>query len=171
MDRFTPRTSNVNNHDATASRPAQPATGALLQQPQHTPKKKNGFFRSKKGIVTILVVLALLAAAWYYFRGNIGGTIDSQYQAVFLSNGQVYFGKMAVVNDSYIKITNVYYIQNANGTAAQSSANANNIELVQLTKAVHGPKDEMVINRDQVLFFENLRDDGQAAKLISGDKK
>lgn len=50
------------------------------------------------------------------------------------------------------------------------TTNANNIELVRLTKAVHGPKDEIVINRDQVLYFENLDDEGQAAKLISGDK-
>lgn len=118
------------------------------------------------GLVLLLLVACIVAyGAW----SRTSGLVNSQYQAVFLANGQVYFGKLHNVNGSYLKITNVYYIQDASGATAQDAIAGKNIELVRLTKAVHGPKDEVVVNRDQVLYFENLENEGQATKLISGD--
>lgn len=170
MERFDHR-ATANNRVAAPERPvaARPAEGAPAHAAHYARKKP--FYKRKLPIISlaVLVVALLAGGAWYFATTGFSGQINSKYQAVFLTNGQVYFGKMQVVNDSYLKINNVYYIQNKNGTAA--TTDANNIELVQLSKAVHGPKDEMVINRDQVLFFENLNEDGQAAKLISSDKK
>lgn len=132
--------------------------------------KKKSSSKLIRIIGVVMAVAMVIAVAVYYFVLRPGAMIDSGYQAVFLGNGQVYFGKLQVLNGSYLKITNVYYIQSNSGMTAADATDANNIELVRLTKAVHGPKDEIVINRDQVLYFENLDDEGQAAKLISGDK-
>ena len=39
--------------------------------------------------------------------------------------------------------------------------------LQKLGSELHGPEDQMVINRDQVQFWENLKDDGQVVKAIT----
>jgi len=31
---------------------------------------------------------------------------------------------------------------------------------------LHGPEDQMLINRDQITFWENLKSDGQVAKAV-----
>ena len=157
-----------------ASRSAEPSVDAPSRVER--PGRKGLSFKRKLPVVGIIIAaVLLLGAAFYFFKVSTGGMIDSGYQAVFLTNGQVYFGKLQIVNDSYMKISNVYYIQNGSSTATQqdttAAAGSTNIQLVPLTSAVHGPKDEMVIAKSQVIFFENLKDDGQAAKLISGDKK
>lgn len=41
------------------------------------------------------------------------------------------------------------------------------ISLAKLGNELHGPEDKMFINSDQLLFWENLKDDGQVAKAIS----
>jgi len=38
--------------------------------------------------------------------------------------------------------------------------------LVKLGKELHGPADDMEISRAQILFFENLKNDGEVAKAI-----
>jgi hypothetical protein len=44
-------------------------------------------------------------------------------------------------------------------------------KLIKLGKEVHGPEDAMIINRDQVQFYENLKSDGEVAKLIDQYKQ
>jgi hypothetical protein len=99
----------------------------------------------------------------------------SEYQAVFLTNGQVYFGKLAVVNPGYLKLTDIYYLQvqsSSNGTtsASQLSATASttgsNVQLVKLGNELQGPEDMMAINREQVLFWENLKPSGKVTQAI-----
>lgn len=159
MERFDQRP-NINSRVATP------------EHIGHVARNKPFIKRKFPLISLVIIVLALIAGGvWYYLSSSLRGQIDNGYQAVFLTNGQVYFGKMQVVNGSYIKITNVYYIQSKTaGTQQAASVDTNSVELIKLVSAVHGPKDALVINRDQVLFFENLKDDGQAAKLIAADK-
>lgn len=179
MERFDLRSSSNNRavmpERPVVPRPAEPATDAPSRV-ERSGRKEPALKRKLPFIGVIIAAVLLLGAAFYFFKVSTGGMIDSGYQAVFLTNGQVYFGKLQIVNDSYMKISNVYYIQNGNSTAATqqdttAAAGSTNIQLVPLTSAVHGPKDEMVIAKSQVIFFENLKDDGQAAKLIIGDKK
>lgn len=158
------------NVSRTEPKRVKPDATAGLRGDSYSRGRRGEPASKKKWLVAGAALFVLLVCVAYFFlRGGMGGTIGSGYQAVFLSSGQVYFGKLQVVNDSYLKITNVYYIQNKADSV--DTTDSNNIELIKLTKAVHGPKDELVINRDHVLFFENLEDQGQAAKLISGDNK
>jgi hypothetical protein len=96
----------------------------------------------------------------------------SKYQAVFFTNGQVYFGKLQSFNDQYLKLTDIFYLQ-AQSTDSTKDANPqstssdqNNVQLIKLGNEVHGPEDQMVISKDQVLFFENLKPDGKVAQSI-----
>lgn len=90
-----------------------------------------------------------------------------KYQAVFLENGQVYFGKIAALNSSFINLQNVFYLNSQDGNAEQKTETNNQFTLIKLGCELHGPYDRMIVNRDQVTFWENLKDDGQVVKTIN----
>jgi hypothetical protein len=99
-------------------------------------------------------------------RGYTG--IDStRYQAVFLTNGQVYFGKLSD-NGELVKLNNIWYLQVQNGQTAEAlKANSQSqIALAKLGNELHGPDDSMSISKDQVLFWENLKNDSKVVKTI-----
>ncbi len=119
-------------------------------------------------------ILAVSLVVLMYFGGNKeSGYVDSKkVQAVFLTNGQVYFGKIKQVNGSYLDLQNIYYLNvsqqvQPNQDQASKQAAQNNVSLVKLGCELHGPIDQMIINRTQVSFWENLKDDGQVAKAIA----
>jgi hypothetical protein len=140
-----------------------------------TPAKR----KSSKGpwilLLTIVVVLAVLGVV---FRDRLGKpkegkTMQAQYQAVFLTNGQVYFGKLSDVNDRYLKLENIYYLQvtpvlqtKTEGETGTQATQQQQLSLVKLGQELHGPQDSMFVNRDQVLFFEDLKDDGKVVQAI-----
>lgn len=139
------------------------------------PDKKNKRKKVRaKTVIVSAVVVALIAivvvVALFFYRASTGGTIDTgKYQAVFFTNGQVYFGKLQTLNDSYMKLTDVFYLQtkatesNPQATASETAAD---VQLVKLGDEVHGPEDAMIISKDQVLFFENLKKDGKVSASI-----
>jgi hypothetical protein len=75
--------------------------------------------------------------------------------AVFLNTGQVYFGNITEMNSKYLVINNIYYLQTANNNGGTNSSSPN-VTLVKLGCELHRPYDKMVVNRDQVTFWENL---------------
>jgi hypothetical protein len=172
---------NVNRgSQPAAARPAQAAAAGVTGSGK--PHKMGGFGNPKwiRVIwITLLFAVTFLIAAialLLYFGGpKESNLIDNKKeQAVFLTNGQVYFGKVGEVNKSYLTLSNIYYLnvnqqvqpnqKDANGNS--NSAN-NSISLVKLGCELHGPVDRMVINRDQITFWENLKDDGQVSKAIA----
>lgn len=93
------------------------------------------------------------------------------YQAVFLTNGQVYFGKLANTADSFVTLTDVYYLQ-TNAADQKLAAKADdNIALVKLGGELHGPTDAIQIHRDAILMVEDLRMDSKLVQTIQKDKK
>jgi len=48
----------------------------------------------------------------------------------------------------------------------EAGSSAASITLRKLGNEIHGPVDQMIINSDQILFWENLKDDGQVAQAI-----
>jgi hypothetical protein len=109
-------------------------------------------------------------------KSQLAAIDGSKYQAVFFANGNVYFGKLEDFNDKYYKMTKVYYPQaqqNATETDSnkqQTVSNQNNITLLKLSDAIHGPDDAMMITKDQVLFYQDLRSDSKVSKLIDNQK-
>src|SRR5688500_17787624 len=70
-------------------------------------KKKMKLIGKIAAGAAVLLVLAL--AGWLVFRTSMASTIDgSRYQAVFFTNGQVYFGKLENLNGSYFKLTDIF---------------------------------------------------------------
>lgn len=49
----------------------------------------------------------------------------------------------------------------------KTTTDQRNVQLIKLGQEVHGPEDEMILSKDQVLFIENLKPDGKVAKTIA----
>lgn len=119
------------------------------------------------GIITGLVVLLIAAGVWYKVFQSQSFLIDgSKYQAVFVSNNQVYFGKLQHLSDGSYSLTNVYYLQQAANTSQKPNSSDQTPQLVKMGSELHGPDDRIVFAKDQVLFWENLKTDGKVAKAI-----
>jgi hypothetical protein len=137
---------------------------------------KGGGKLQETGAKVMLVVVSILVLAVIGIlvisnqqRGE-GGYVDSgKYQAVFLTNDQVYFGKVSELNSKYIVLNDIYYLR-TQSTDANAQAN-NNVSLVKLGCELHKPYDTMVINRTQVQFWENLQDSGQVATAVKNYQK
>lgn len=148
--------------------------------PHHTKEKAPK--RRFAWVIIAVVIVALAVAGWFgwsYFRGGAVGIDSGKYQAVFFTNGQVYFGKLHSLNNSYLKLTDIYYLQtqstdtksnDSSNPQKASSSDQNNVQLIKLGNEIHGPEDEMVISKDQVLFYENLKPSGKVAQTIAKSK-
>lgn len=122
-------------------------------------------------LIACIAVIAIAIAFSFYVNGSGEAQYIStdQYQAVFLNNGQVYFGKIKSLNDHYLDVTNIFYLstQSAQPAASSKSSSNNKFSLVKLGCELHGPEDQMIINSGQVTFWENLRSNGQVVQAIN----
>ena len=134
---------------------------------------------SKKPFVIFGVVVVLLLVLGFLFRDRLGVILNrnnaelSDYQAVFLTNGQVYFGKISQTRDTYVVLKDIYYLQvnKQLQPADTQTASQSQLSLIKLGNELHGPDDLMHINRDQILFFEDLKSDGRVAQAITEYQK
>jgi hypothetical protein len=165
-----------NNHisDITKPEASTASKGVTVDGPQKT-RRRGG--RKVAAIVLLLVLVALaMFWSWWLFGRNTNydenkAVNTKQFQAVFLTNGQVYFGKLTDLNHKYVTLTDIYYlqVQSSSGSLqnASSSANSNSqVSLAKLGSELHGPEDKMSISSDQVLFWENLKGDSKVSQAI-----
>ncbi len=157
-------------------------SAAPTAAPQQVPSKlnvKKSKFSKGEGFrilnVVLLLMVAIIIGLIALYVGIGGDNSESKYvdknkfQAVFLNGGQVYFGKIHQLNDKFITIDKIYYLRvNQQVQPNQTTTNAANqdVSLAKLGCELHGPTDSMVINRDQVLFWENLKAEGQVTKAV-----
>ncbi len=123
----------------------------------------------KKIVFGLILVIAIALVIWGIVSGGAfgGGTAKaSRYQAVFLTNNQVYFGKVAGLSSQFITLRDIYYLQVNPGAQQPPDITRGDISLIKLGSELHGPTDEMKINRDQVLLVETLREDSQVTQAI-----
>lgn len=93
---------------------------------------------------------------------------NDEYQAVFLANGSVYFGKIKSENSQNVVLADVYYLKKSVDLKDETQTKLN---LIKRGKELHGPEDEMRINRQQVLFIENVKPDSSVALAIGKAKE
>lgn len=156
---------------------------AATQSTTHAGGKKSRGLKLRVVSVALLFGVTILLVAVLGLIANGGAKPESKFvdgnklQAVFLNGGQVYFGNIKELNDKYVQMNNIYYlrvnqtVQPNQTSASGQQATQNDISLVKLGCELHGPTDEMQINREQVIFWENLKDDGQVAKAVADYKK
>src|SRR3989475_12119384 len=107
-------------------------------------------------LVLIALILVVLVARTQLFRAGIttlfapsaAELIDrNSYQAVFLTNGSTYFGKLQEQGDEWFLLADVFYLSTSDQTGTQ---------LIKRGNEAQGPKEPMIISRAQVLFVENM---------------
>ena len=129
----------------------------------------------------VLAVLVVIAAGCLFWRRSLPKPDSSVYQAVFLTNGQVYFGKLQNAYSRAPVLEDVYYLQvnqplqqgqTAAGKNASSTSQQPQFALMKLGQTeVHGPQDKLFLMDQQILFWENLKPDSQVIQTIDQFKK
>lgn len=122
--------------------------------------------------VSVLLLAVIGLAVFGKSPSNNGGISEAsyvkgdRYQAVFLNGGQVYFGKILNLNDKYLHMSDIFYLRvnqqvqpDQEGVQQQQAAAQDDISLVKLGCELHRPENEMLINRSQVVFWENLKNE------------
>lgn len=156
--------------------------GASQTQPANQPVHHAGGRKKKLSLMSLRTASAVLVVCIGVLILALAGSVaiggprsQSKYvasdkmQAVFLNGGQVYFGKITTLNDKFMRVNDIYYLRVNQQVQPDGSASTNNqdISLVKLGCELHGPQDSMIINQSQVIFWENLKDDGQVAKAVA----
>ncbi|MFA5165974.1 MAG: hypothetical protein WC449_01555 [Candidatus Paceibacterota bacterium] len=126
-----------------------------------------------KKIITFCFVLMLALEivgllGLYFVWNNISFVRNDAYQSVFLTNNQVFFGKVTYADSQYVVLSDVYYLQVPE--ALQKEATDQNLVLIKRGSELHGPKDSMKINKSQIIFIEEIKDDGKVAQAIKDYK-
>ncbi len=158
------------SEEIKVNRPVTPRPEPVLM-PQSAPSS------SKLPWIVLAVVVVVVVVLGVLFRDKLFSSkkeSGDKYQAVFLTNGQVYFGQVSKTDRDVIRLKDIFYLQviqqqPLQGTPEQQQAQANQqpqISLVKLGQELHGPVDEMYINRSQVLFWEDLKSDGRVVQAI-----
>lgn len=120
----------------------------------------------KAAVFWVVGMVAALLVLW------IGGLLpgrtfpaipQAKWQAVFLANNQVYFGKLADKDAQYVTLSDVYYLRTASDLQQKDSSGLN---LIKLGGEVHGPEDVLYIPKSEILYWENLKDSSQIVQTI-----
>lgn len=117
------------------------------------------------GIALVVFIAALLLTQWWDFTIPSVGRAD--YQAVFLANGQTYFGRYYDRLGAYVKIEDVYYLQQ---TQSADPDQAPDTKLVRRGRELHAPAPRMLVPRSAVLFVEDLNDTSPFAQFMKQDR-
>ena len=120
-------------------------------------------------LLLVLVGIGAIVATLYFGRGLLTRTptgadqIDrTAYPVVFINTGQAFYGRLTIADAETYLLTDAFYL--TNDDSGQPT------RLVRRGAEVFGPREPMVIQARQVLFFENLRDDSDLVKGIRAIK-
>jgi hypothetical protein len=172
-----PNSANLNTNP-NPSNGATPPNKSFAPPSKKAPKVSSPRSSDRKwriASVVLLFTITLLAVSVIAYLAFFKPTVtkqseyvdSSKFQAVFLNGGQVYFGRITAVNSSYLKLNDIYYLRVNQQVQPNGSSANGDVQLVKLGCELHGPQDQMVINAEQVVFWENLKDDGQVAQAIT----
>ena len=112
-------------------------------------------------------ILVIAVAAWLIIKNTRSSSIQfpTPYQAVLLTNGSVYFGRLQGYSSRQPILTEVYYVVSQTNPESKQVSNI----LVKRGKELHEP-DRMYLNPNQILFVEPVGTNSKVAQLISQAK-
>lgn len=109
------------------------------------------------GLALVLVTLQFWLYGLHYNRIFANDSIS----AVTLTNGQTYFGRLEKFGPRTIVLFTPFYLQvNASDDATVEETTATNpeagLQLKKLSDDFHQPNDYLIVNRDEVLYWQHL---------------
>lgn len=176
---FSPRgfqrnTNRAASPSTTAPAPSHDDGPAPKQRKKHVERiKENKLMLVLIGLFFISATILVVASiAGISTKTNEQSYVNANgYQVVAFLDKQAYFGKIKEVNNKYIVLEDVYYLQDGS-VNQQEEENANATPtLIKRGCEIHKPKDRMIIYIDQVNFWENLEADGKVVEAIGEWKK
>ena len=137
-----------------------------LIKPPKPPKTARSFSFPMSGAL-LLVVLIVLGAAYYgYTSTHRIPESTTPYQAVLLSNGSAYFGKLEGLGTPFPVLTEVFYVQSVKNPQTNEVSNI----LVKRGKEWHQP-DRMILNSNMIILVEPVDPSSRVAELIAEANK
>jgi hypothetical protein len=127
------------------------------------PNSERGFGRS--GLLALVAVILLMVAVvvelFFINSSRKPLKFDTSYQAVLLSNGSVYFGKLQDYGGRFPVLTDVFYIQSSVNPDTKQTVNV----LIKRGKELHSP-DRMYLNPSQIVLVEPVGPNSKVMQLI-----
>ena len=119
------------------------------------------------GRVVPILLACILAVLFLGFVLNWAArskpvSFSSPYQALLLSNGAVYYGKLEGFGTANPVLTNAFYIVSTTDPNTKQVSNV----LVKRGKELHGP-DRMYISPNQIVFVETVTAGSKVSQLIA----
>jgi hypothetical protein len=114
-----------------------------------------------------LVLAALLVSSGCSTTAKATGipTFDTQYQAVLLDTGLVYYGKISGLDTDYPTLRDVYYIQQSTDPETKKTNNV----LIRRGNEWHGPS-LTVLNSKHIVLVEPVGATSKVAQLIAAEQ-
>lgn len=155
--------------------------------------------KGKNRILTVALLIAIIIAGigggfFYYQNYYVGDTGDqgvlgvydsNAYHAVFMNNGNVYFGHVSSKNPDAVVLTDTHFLQvSQNPVQQQQQAVLNEegeeviqaqaqpqvqpeLSIVKRANTLHSPDGTIEINMTNVMFIEKLTADSQVIEAIN----
>lgn len=130
---------------------------------------ENGFKSLIFWVVGVLAGGVFVLATGVDFGSAFPTPPANKFQAVFLSNNQVYFGRLQDLDTNYVTLSDVYYLRTASDLENQKDSGTG-LNLIKLGGELHGPEDTIYIPKSSILFWENLKDSSRVVQSIIGSK-
>ncbi len=118
-------------------------------------------------LIAALVAMVMGGVTAYFSQHVFHAKVDltTPYQAVLLSNGAAYFGKLEGLGTPYPILREVYYVQSRQNPETKQVMNM----LVKRGNELHGP-DRMILNANDIVFIEPVNPSSRVAQLIAEQK-
>ena len=121
-----------------------------------------------RGVLYLISILTLIFFVHGCGKPDQKIKIDTEYKAVFLDNGQVFFGMIEETGPSYLMLKDVFYVQSQVVQQDKDKKEVRNI-LVKRGSEWHGP-DLMYVTTRHVVVIEPVSPSSRVAQLIKEAK-
>jgi len=128
----------------------------------------NKFRADLTQVTGIMVMMVLLFSFIGCSKSEQQIKIDTEYKAVFLDNGQVFFGKIEEVGPTYVMLKDVFYVQSQVIQQEKDKKEVKSI-LIKRGNEWHGP-DLMYVTTRHIVVIEPVSPNSRVAQLIKEAK-
>jgi len=144
-------------HEQTVTAKATPAKVLHLES-------RNRVLNVTAALLLVTAVFVVVLHFWWEPRSQTPA-FETPYQAVLLSNGSAYFGKLDRLWTRFPVMSDVYYVQAVTNPDTQQKTNV----LVKRGSELHAP-DKMILNVENIVLIEPVSPDSRIAQLIAEQK-
>jgi hypothetical protein len=141
-------------------------------------KKKIRTLNFNKILLVLVGIFVVLGLVYVLQSGSVSTKTAFSQQtaqqgdqrvAVFLTNGQVYFGYLANADKDYVVLNDIYYLngQDLLNPDKTDSVDLKKVSLIKMSNELHQPQSTMNISSNQILFFQKLRPDSRINLAIN----